>query len=155
MSQGTAAAPTVLGVGQAILAFEGSYHDGGADYAASIQTNFMAGRAGNTISSTSHPTEMVFYTTANGSITARKRATLNNYGGLAFHTDPGATYSTVACSVDSIELGSMDFTAGNTQIALKTEGTPLIATAGITQTAVMVMMINGTQYYVFCTAAIA
>ena len=127
--------------------------DGG--YVRSSEIDFVSGRAGDTISSTSAPGEIIFATTADSSTTIRGRGRFNSYGGFRIDTDAGTTYSAVACSVDSIELGSIDLSAGNTQLYLKTEGTCVITTGGITQSAVIAIRHNDTQYYLFASTAIA
>ncbi len=62
--------------------------------------------------------------------------------------------ATLGTSVaDTVQLGSVDISAGNTTLALETEGTSVVGTGSPTQNRTVAIDVNGTLYYLLASTS--
>lgn len=110
------------------------------------------------------PGRLVFRTTPAGSVTPLERLRIDSAGNVGIGITTFGTSAARVLSIgsgtepstavaDSIQLGSVDLSAGNTIPFIRAEGTGITA-AGITNTTVtnkIAVKINGTVYYLLAT----
>jgi len=153
-ARGTSAAPLAVLADDIIGRVEGEAYDGAAfSLSSAVEIRFDAAE---NWTGAARGTRMRFFTTPNGAITQSERMRIDNAGNLllGIATSPGGSPDGVlvlgtktlgSALADAIQITSADRAAGNTTIAMRTEGTPITAAAGEVLTELLHVFVNGVE----------